>query len=122
MEYNIKFDGVAMPPPALESGLVETYEPIWSADTGRTASGKMVGTLVATKVKLKFSWNALSWPDAAKIQKAIMGKSFVSCSYPSIDGTLHEVTGYFGTPSFGQYSWADGVRWATEISVDFIEQ
>ena len=122
MNYDITFDGVTMPPPAAESGLVETYEPIWSADTGRTASGKMVGTLVATKAKLKLSWNALSWADAAKICSAIYGSGFVQCTYPSVDGTFHAVTGYFGTPSFSQYNWHDGLRWATEISVDFIEQ
>lgn len=122
MNYDITFDGVTMPTPALENGLVETYEPIWSSDTGRTASGKMVGTLVATKAKLKFSWNALSWADAAKIYNAIYGTDFVTISYPSVDGTIHEATGYFATPSFSQYSWRDGLRWATEISVDFIEQ
>lgn len=122
MTYDITVNGVTLPAPAVEGGLTESYESIWSSDTGRTASGKMVGTLVATKAKLKFTWNALTWTEASTILGAILNKGFVTCTYPSIDGTVHSVTGYFGTPSFGQYSWADGLRWATEISVDFVEQ
>ena len=66
----IYFGGVEMPAPKLNGGLVETYENVWSADTGRNSAGRMMGTLVATKAKLKFSWNALSWADAAKIRNA----------------------------------------------------
>ena len=82
----------------------------------------MVGTLVATKAKLKFSWNALTWAEAAKIKSAIYGKGFTTCTYPGVDGTTRTIRGYFGTPTFSQYSWADGLRWATAISVNFIEQ
>lgn len=118
----IAFGGVEMPPPKGNGGLVETYEDVWSANTGRNGAGSMVGTLVATKAKLKFTWNALSWADAAKIKDAIYGKGFTTCTYPGVDGKTHTLTGYFGTPSFSQYSWCDGRRWATAISVNFIEK
>ena len=55
----IYFGGVEMPAPRLNGGLVETYENVWSADTGRNSAGRMMGTLVATKAKLKFSWTEL---------------------------------------------------------------
>ena len=93
-----------------------------SANTGRNGAGRMVGTLVATKAKLKFSWNALTWAEAAKIKSAIYGKGFTTCTYPGVDGTTRTIRGYFGTPTFRQYSWADCLRWATAISVNFIEQ
>jgi len=118
----IAFGGVEMPPPKGNGGLVETYEDVWSANTGRNGAGSMVGTLVATKAKLKFTWNALSWADAAKIKDAIYGKGFTTCTYPGVDGKTHTLTGYFGPPSFSQYSWCDGRRWATAISVNFIEK
>ena len=41
-----------MPTPALE-GVVISREKIWSANTGRTAAGKMVGTVVAVKTTIK---------------------------------------------------------------------
>ena len=122
MDRKIFFGGVEMPAPKVNGGLVETYEDVWSANTGRTSAGSMVGTLVATKAKLKFSWNALSWEEAARIKSAIYGKGFTTCTYPGVDGQTHTVTGYFGTPSFSQYSWQDGLRWATAIAVNFIEQ
>ena len=64
MDRKIFFGGVEMPAPKVNGGLVETYEDVWSANTGRNSAGSMVGTLVATKAKLKFSWNALSWEEA----------------------------------------------------------
>ena len=122
MAYAISFGGVEMPAPKVNGGVVETYEDVWSANTGRNGAGRMVGTLVATKAKLKFSWNALTWAEAAKIKSAIYGKGFTTCTYPGVDGTTRTIRGYFGTPTFSQYSWADSLRWATAISVNFIEQ
>ena len=122
MAYAISFGGVEMPAPKVNGGVVETYEDVWSANTGRNGAGRMVGTLVATKAKLKFSWNALTWAEAAKIKSAIYGKGFTTCTYPGVDGTTRTIRGYFGTPTFSQYSWVDGLRWATAISVNFIEQ
>lgn len=122
MSYELLFGGAAVPPPKVNGGLVETYENVWSADTGRNSAGSMVGTLVATKAKLKFSWNALSWEEAAKIKSAIYGKGFTTCTYPGVDGITRTLTGYFGAPTFSQYAWSEGRRWATAIAVDFIEQ
>ena len=90
----IYFGGVEMPAPKLNGGLVETYENVWSADTGRNSAGRMMGTLVATKAKLKFSWNALSWADAAKIRNAIYGAGFTTCTYPGVVGQDHTVNVY----------------------------
>jgi hypothetical protein len=101
---------------------VETYEAIWSANTARNSAGSMVGTLIATKAKLQLSWSALTWEEAALIKGAIYGVGFATCTYPSVDGSMRTITGYFGTPTFSHYSWQDGLRWATAISVHFIEQ
>ncbi len=122
MGCEITFDGAVMPVPKANGGLVETYEDVWSANTGRNGAGEMVGTLVATKAKLKLSWNALTWEEAAQIKNAILGKGFTTCTYPSVDGSSRTIRGYFSTPTFSQYSWAEGLRWATAVSVNFIEQ
>ena len=79
----IYFGGVEMPAPKLNGGLVETYENVWSADTGRNSAGRMMGTLVATKAKLKFSWNALSWADAAKIKTRSMAPGLRPAPIPA---------------------------------------
>lgn len=122
MAYDIKVGGVTMPAPKNDGGLVETYEAIWSTNTGRDDNGYLVGTLITTKQKVKIEWNALSWSDATRIKAAILNVGFTTLTFPSIDGTNHTIEGYFSTPSFSQYSWADGMRWATDISVDFIER
>lgn len=122
MAYDISFGGVEMPPPKSGGGLVITHEGIWSSNTGRSSAGKMMGTLVATKTKLRFQWNALSWEDAERIRGAVYGAGFTTCSYPGLSGETVTIEGYFGTPTFSQYSWQDGKRYATGIAVDFIER
>ena len=73
-----------------------------------TAPAAWWAPLVATKAKIKFSWNALSWQEAAKIKNAIYGKGFTTCTYPGVDGQTHTVTGYFGTPQLQPVQLAGG--------------
>lgn len=112
--------GVKMPTPALE-GLTIKREKIWSADTGRTASGKMVGTKIATKTTISIKWPPLSMGDVAKIETATDGE-FTTLKYTDMTGTTKTLTGYFGTPSYTIYSYSPGVQYVKDVTVDFIEQ
>ena len=38
------------------NGLTITKEKIWSKNTGRAASGEMIGDIITTKYTLKCSW------------------------------------------------------------------
>ena len=64
---NLTINGVEMPNPAMEGVTIST-EKIWSANTGRSASGKMVGTIIATKTTISIKWPALTPEQAAKIR------------------------------------------------------
>ena len=120
MDRKIFFSGVEMPAPKVNGGLVETYEDVWSANTGRNSAGSMVGTLVATKAKLKFSWNALSWEEAARIKSAIYGKGFTTCTYPGVDGQTHTVTGYFGITSIQPVLFSRGTTASVPASPSMV--
>ncbi|MCD8086776.1 MAG: hypothetical protein LUF28_10795 [Clostridiales bacterium] len=119
---DLTIGGVAMPTPALE-GLTITREKIWSADAGRTSSGKMVGTIVAIKTKLSITWPPLTMEEVATIEEAVSSSnSFVSMSYTDMTGSTVTKTVYFGTPSYTVYSYAEGVQWVKDVTVDGIEQ
>lgn len=116
-------NGVAMPPPALQ-GVTIAHNKVWSSDTGRTASGKMVGTLVAVKTKLTIKWPALTEEQAAVIISAVNSavSPFVPVKYRDASGTETTKTMYFGDISLTQYSWSDGFRRLVDVSVDAVEQ
>ena len=115
--------GVKMPTPALE-GMTITSEKIWSANTGRTASGKMVGTIVAIKTKVTIKWPPLTPDQVAVIEGAVSDESapFTTMKYTDMTGTTVTKTVYFGTPTYTWYAWANGVQYIKDVSVDGIEQ
>lgn len=112
-----------MPTPALE-GMTITSEKIWSANTGRSTSGKMLGTVVAVKTTISITWPPLTFAQAALIEAAVSDKDhpFVPVKYTDMTGTTVTKTMYFGTPSYTVYSWADGLQLVTGVTVDGIEQ
>lgn len=118
----LKINGVVMPTPAYE-GITITHEKIWSADTGRTTDGKMVGTIVALKTKLQIKWPPLTSEQAQIIDNAVNTTTgFVPMEYVEIDGNIHQKTVYFGVPTYTQHSWAGTNLILTDVAVDAIEQ
>lgn len=120
---DLYIDGKKMPTPALE-GVTISREKIWSSNTGRTASGKMTGTVVAIKTTIKIKWPPLTMAQAATIDGAVSQSSdpFVPVKYTDATGDTVTKTMYFGTPTYTQYSWLDGKRYIMDVSVDGIEQ
>ena len=118
---DLYINGARMPDPALE-GVTISREKIWSSNTGRTTSGRMVGTVVAVKTTLKIKWPPLTPDQAAVIENAVSGGSFVPVRFTDATGATVTKTMYFGTPSYTVYSWADGVQLIKDVAVDGIEQ
>ncbi|MCD8141922.1 MAG: hypothetical protein LUD83_01365 [Clostridiales bacterium] len=119
---DLTIGGVKMPTPALE-GLTITREKIWSSDTGRTASGKMVGTIVAVKTKVAIRWPVLTMDEVETIEGAVSSSTpFVTMTYTDMTGAVTTKTVYFGTPSYTVYSYADGTQYVKDVTVDGIEQ
>ena len=119
---DLYINGVKMPTPAL-NGVTISREKIWSANTGRTASGKMAGTIIARKTTLKIKWPTLTMAEAATIEGAVSsGTEFFPVRFTDAGGTTRTLTMYAGTPSYTQYSWANGVQYVVDVAVDLIEQ
>ncbi|MCD8381552.1 MAG: hypothetical protein LUC30_01335 [Clostridiales bacterium] len=120
---DLTINGVAMPDPALE-GLSISQEKIWSSDTGRSSSGKMLGTIVAIKTTVKIKWPVLTMAQAKVIEAAVSDEDnpFVPMKYTDMTGETVTKTVYFGTPSYTVYSGADDLQWVKDVEVEGIEQ
>ena len=66
----LKLNGKNMPTPD-ESGIVMNYEPLWSSNAGRTASGLFVGDIVAEKKTVTFTFSSLSDKEISMIEKEL---------------------------------------------------
>ena len=120
---DLYINGARMPDPALE-GVTVSREKIWSSNTGRTSAGKMVGTVVAVKTTLKIKWPPLTPAQVATIESAVSDgdNPFVPVRYTDADGSTVTKTMYFGTPAYTIYSWASGIQYIRNVTVDDIEQ
>lgn len=115
-------NGVTLPAPAL-NGVTISEEKIWSANTGRTSSGKLVGTLIARKTTLRLKWPPLTLAQASLIKQAVSSNTaFFPVSFTDESGTRRSLTMYAGTPTYTQYNWIDGLQYVMDVAVDLIEQ
>lgn len=122
MAYQLSVDGIALPSPKRD-GVIISEERVWSSNTGRTASGKMVGNTVAVKSTIQINWNTLTAAEAAQIRSVVSdkSKSFRALKYTDLNGETVEKTVYFGTPSYTLRSTYGGGR-VVNVSVTAIEQ
>lgn len=115
----LKIGGEAMPP--LKS-LTIIREAIWSKNTGRTATGKMVGDIIGYKYKLQITFKPLSDEQAALVASATR-PAFLNVEFTDPeDGEKHTIKMYAGSPAFPVYSYVDGVPRYVGTKVDLIEQ
>lgn len=115
-------NGVEMPN-LKESGLTITKEKIWSSNTGRGASGYLIGDLVAIKYKLVCEWPALTREETALIDRTISQQKFFTVKFLD-PGTNVFVTKtmYAGTPTYPVYTYKNGMKTYDGVKVDFIER
>ena len=90
--------------------------------SSRTASGKMVMELIATKKRVDIIWKMLPDDELQKIIDTITAnKPFFSLEYPDAGGT-QTMTCYAGDIITSLWHTKNGVRYWEEVSIAFIEQ
>jgi hypothetical protein len=90
--------------------------------SGRTASGKMVMELIATKRRVDVVWKMLTDSELEKIIDTITAnKPFFTLTYPDAGGTK-SMTCYAGDIITSLWHTKNGVRYWEEVSIGFIEQ
>jgi hypothetical protein len=90
--------------------------------SGRTASGKMVMDVIATKKRVDITWKMLPDNELQKIIDTITAnKPFFSLEYPDAGGT-QTMTCYAGDIVTSLWHTKNGIRYWEEVSIPFIEQ
>ena len=126
----MQINGVTVKEPKL-GGISVTDESIWSSNTGRSSTGKMIGDIVATKTTIEVSWPPLTYGEMKTIRDAIVaGGEFFSITYPDIqaginqDGSLKTQTKTVYCANIPRllYSTSDIYKRYTDITIQFIEQ
>lgn len=119
----LKINGVKVKAPKI-GGITRKPEKVWSSNTGRTASTRMVGTIRGIKRTLSISWPPLTQAEKEQIEDLVSDISapFVSVEYTQPDGSTVKVECYFGTPSFKEWDYIGGQWMCTDGKVDAIER
>lgn len=120
----LKIKGVQVPAPKAPGGISRKSEKVWSNNTGRTASGKMQGTILTIKKTLSISWPPLTQVEQELIESLISNKAlpFTTLEITRPNGSIETVEVYFGTPSFEEWDLIGGEWKCTGGKVDAIER
>jgi hypothetical protein len=90
--------------------------------SSRTASGKMVMELIATKKRVDITWKMLPDNELQKIIDTITSnKPFFTLTYPDTGGSK-TMTCYAGDIITSLWHTNNGVRYWEDVSIGFIEQ
>lgn len=119
MALKLKADGVFLPSPV---EITSTNEIIWSANTGRsTASGKMIGDVIAEKQTFSIKWEFLS-RNEYQIIVSNLRSGFHPFSLIFDDETV-TIDSYRGTISADHLGYiGDGTYYYKSVSVQVIQQ
>lgn len=90
--------------------------------SSRTASGKMVMDLIASKKRVDCTWKMISDSELQTIINTLTAhKPFFSLQYPDAGGT-DTITCYSGDIITSLWHTLDGVRFWQDVQIAFIEQ
>lgn len=118
MEDVLYAGGSALPPPV---SISVSDEIIWTADTGRTLSGLMIGDVAAEKKNISIKWGILPESDVILIKNALAaGFHPFTFHDDGIDITIESYRGTLVKEQMGRLS--DGIFYYRSISVDIIQR
>lgn len=118
MMDTIQAGGVNLPAPV---SITINDELIWTSDTGRTLSGRMVGEVVAEKKNISIKWGFLTESEVLRIKRNLK-RGFFRVKFHD-DGDDITITAYRSTISkevLGDIG--DGNFWYKSVSADVIER
>lgn len=117
----LKINGYNPPAPDKE-GYVVTENKIWSKNTGRTASGLMVGDIVSRKYSVCLTWSDLSQDIVKKIDEAINSKAFFSVTFENHRGETLTRKFYSDDPAYGKKVYKNGAFFYSSFTVILTEK
>ena len=121
MAYKLTINGYS-PPAVTRSGYSVTKNKIWSSNTGRGATGKMLGDIIATKYTIRAQWNKLTQSQLIALENAIGSKAFFSVTFVNEKGAHTTKTFYSADPTYTTKKFVNGVAVFENVSIELIEQ
>lgn len=96
----------------------------WSENSGRTVSGKAIGTIKYIKYKLEITWNELTADEIEKIDKIVSDKKspFIPVKFRDLTGNMKQITCYFGDSVMPVYRYIDEKPIVDGYKLSAIEQ
>lgn len=123
--WQVKVSGawVTMPAPA-HGGMSIADEPIWSSNTGRGATGKMSGDIVAWKKTLDMEFPPLTFEQSQLIRNTLRNAGeFFEVRFRDFSASSWEyATMYTSNLPRTLYSLANGLRYHTGVKIQLVEQ
>ncbi len=117
MAITIQSNGVALPSPTeIETG----DEIIWSANTGRSTTGLMVGDVVAEKKTLTIRWGVLTAAEYDGLRSAL-GTGFRPFTL-AVDGSAVTITAYRSALTGTLLGTFGGVTYVRDAAVTIVQQ
>lgn len=123
-----KINGTTVKEPKI-GGIGVTDEPIWSSNTGRSTTGKMIGDIIAWKTTVEVAWPPLTYAEMKKIRDAIKaGGKFFEIEYPDIEsgsslsGMQTTKTVYVANVPRMLYSTSNKYKRYADVTIEFIER
>ena len=113
----IKAGTVTLPSP---DSITTSDEIIWSANTGRSSTGKMIGDVIAEKTTFAIQWGVLT-----KAQRDLIRSNIRSGFHPfSVieDGAETQIDSYRSTITFDTLGTHGGVTYFKNMQVSIIQQ
>lgn len=118
MAFTLKAGGVTLPAPV---NITATDQIIWSNNTGRTTSGKMVGSAIAKKKTFEVKWGVLTEAEAELILTQMPADFFPLTIQQN--GNTTSLTVYRGPVQKELIGDAgDGVTYYRSMTVSIVEQ
>lgn len=112
-------------PPAPDKGSVNVgVMKVWSKNTKRTASAKMVGDIKAIKATLDMSWAKMRQEDLTKLDEKVSNtsQSFFDVTYVDQRGVEQTKKFYADSMSYTRDVYRNGTIWYTDVSLSLVEQ
>lgn len=119
MAQKILWSGsITLPAP---TSLTINDEIIWSSDTGRTLSGKMVGDVIAEKKNLSIKWEFLNEKELKTIKDTLIAGFFpISFRDDGLNITIESYRGTLSKEHLGRLS--DGIYYYKSVTADIIQR
>lgn len=117
MAITIRGNGMTLPSP---DSITVSDEIVWSANTGRSASGQMLGDAVADKKTFAITWGVLTRAELETVRSALQS-GFHPFTMEE-DGAVTTVQAYRGTVSALLLGSFGGVTYYRDVTVTVIQR